>query len=392
VHVVGTDGKTSATRMMAAMLAAAGLRVGDTTSPHLIDVRERIRIDGRSLGDAALNAIAARLLGPIAEVDRALGEQVTFFEAVTATALLAFAEHEVDVAIVEAGIGGVGDATGALGARTVVLTTVGHDHPELGATLADVAREKAGVVAPGGTIVCAPQADEVLAAVDQVARTRGARVCLAGVDFGVEARRATALGQVVHLRAPDGGRLRVRLGVHGPHQARNAALALAGVHAHLGHLPDLHRLRAGLAGVRVPGRMEIVRRRGRVMMVLDGAHDATAAIALDAAVTELAGARPRVLVIGCGGGRDPLEVAGPLVRPGTRIVVTRSGARTASDVGVLAHRLGDAGLDAIGAVEVPDALALADALAIEDAVIVVTGSLYLVGEVAERVRPQLLSS
>jgi dihydrofolate synthase / folylpolyglutamate synthase len=385
VHVVGTDGKTSVTRLLSSMLVAADVRVGETTSPHLEHVRERIRLDGRPLPDARLEAVAARLTRPIAEVDR-LGEPVTFFEAVTAAALVAFAEAEVDVAIVEAGIGGSGDATGRLAARTVVLTTVGADHPELGASLAEIAREKAGVVAPGGTLVSAPQTAEVRDAVRDVARQRGARLLWAGEDFDVAARRTTSDGQWVELRAPDGARVQARLGVHGAHQAVNAAVALAALHAHLGGLPDPRRLRAGLEVVRIPGRLEIVERPGRALLVLDGAHDATAARALDAALREVAGDRRRVLVAGVGGGRDPLAVLAPLLRAGTRVIATTVDPSSVSTLGPLVQRLEAADVPVTAVAPPSAALATAELEADEDTVVVVTGSLYLVGALARRAR------
>lgn len=382
IHVVGTDGKTSITRTIVALLVALGHRVGDTTSPHLEHVNERIRIDGEPIDDAAGEWAARRVAAALRVLDTELEHPVTFFEAVTGAAFDVFRRHAVEVAVVEAGIGGTGDATSVVEANTTVVTPIGLDHAELGADLAAVTREKAGVVATGGVLVSSSQPHPVTTVLRQIAEVRGARLVHAGDDFGVFTRRQLPEGQMVGLRGLDGSRVRGWLGLHGAHQAANAAVALAAVQAHLGTTDlDPARLRAGLAAVRSPGRVEIVRRIGKPMLLLDGAHDGMAARTLAGCVSELAGNRPVMVIIGVGGGRDATEIAAPLRDVAHRFVATEASSPGASPATAVGASLTGAGL-AVHVVPHP-AMALAD---VDDQLggdgcVVVTGSLHLVGEV-----------
>lgn len=382
IHIVGTDAKTSTTLMIGALLRALGVTTGETISPHLERVNERIRLHGASLTDEQLGHQAQRVDAMLATVEQRLGESPTFFEAITATAFATFAGHGIDTAVVEAGIGGVGDATGMLGAGTVVLTPVGLDHSELGATLAEVAREKAGVAPPGASVVVAAQRPEVHAVVTTMAEERGWTLRRAGIDFGVITRRPVAAGQMVGLRGLGDLRVHAWLPVHGAHQAANAAVALATVQAHLG-VDDLDHepIRAGLRAVRIPGRAEVVHVDG-VPVIIDGAHDPTAAGALAAVVGEIAGGRPVTAVVGSSGDRDPASVVGRL--PGCAHIIatgaTTPGAQPATDVAERCRALAPcvATVDDV-------ALALERALrcARPSGVVVVTGSLYLAGVARE---------
>lgn len=382
IHVVGTDGKTSIVRITAALLHALGYRTGETTSPHLQEVTERVRVAQREVRREDLLGDLEEVAPALARAERRIGEQVTFFEAITGLALRRFATQGVGVAVVEAGIGGAGDATGVLGARTAVLSLVGHDHPELGATLAEVAEEKAGVVPAGGTLISAAQRPEVTEAVARVLREREATLLLAGRDFGVQTRRAVPGGQDVGLRGLDGATLRGRLHLAGAHQAANAAVALAAVQAFLGTTDlDPARLRAGLAAVRVPGRVEVRRCPSGVPAVLDGAHDREAARALATTIAESLRPSHVTLVLGTGGGRDPRPLLAELAPLGPRVVVTASSSPTSTSVGTLAELLQRAGVPATIAADPEVALTAAAELTGPDGCLVVTGSLHLVGEV-----------
>lgn len=381
IHVVGTDGKTSVVRIVAALLEALGIRTGETTSPHLQDVRERIRIGGRPIVDAALARATARLEEALAAVDREAGEPATFFEAVTATALRAFADAAVDVAVVEAGIGGARDATGVVQGRVAVVTPVSSDHPELGADLAQVATEKGGVVGPGTTLVSAAQPPEVADALARVAAGRGAVLLRAGHDFGVLTRRPVAGGQHVGLRGLSGSRLRATLPLRGAHQAANAATALAAVQAFLGTTElDPALLRAGFAAVEVPGRVEVIRRADVADVVLDGAHDAAAVRALVAAVRESPPLGGCAVVLGVGGGRDATEMVQALHELTPTFVVTSARSPTAMPTQPLAACVRAAGAEAVAVPDVGDAVHEASRQVPPDGLVVVTGSLHLVGD------------
>src|SRR5262249_35925414 len=235
IHVVGTNGKSSTARMIAAILAHHGLRTGAYLSPHLASFGERIRIDDRDLSPADFAAAVARAARAAELVDRAGGgeDRVTQFEALTAAAYSELARQGVEVAVIEAGLGGRYDATNVIPSKVQVLTSVGLEHTRwLGPTLTDIAGEKLDVVNEGSKLVLGPDlAPEALDVAERVAAQRGATLVHAGTDPGVE------------------------VGAPGTFQRRNFALARAAAEAFLGQL-DEHAVAAAGAEVRVPGRLQ----------------------------------------------------------------------------------------------------------------------------------------
>lgn len=382
IHVVGTDGKTSIVRIAASLLTALGWRCGETTSPHLQEVTERIRLDGDELPRTELLAGLDRLGPAMDRAERTVGEQVTFFEAITALALRRFADDPVDAALVEAGIGGIGDATNVVDSSVAVLALVGHDHAELGDTLEEVAAEKSGVVPLGGSLISAAQRPEVVATIERVVAERGGRLLLAGRDLGVRSRRPAPGGQEVGLCGLDGSYVRGWLPLAGSHQAANAALALAAVQRFLGTTDlDPVRLRAGLAAVRVPGRVEVVHPVVGPQIVLDGAHDREAARALVAAVRGSLRPSSVTVVLGVSGGRDPAPLLAELAVLDPQVVVTRASSPTSMPVADLLRRVRAAGFHATAACDPRLALLTARQLTPSEGCLVVSGSLHLAGEV-----------
>lgn len=381
IHVVGTDGKTSVTCMVSAILTAHGVRTGDTTSPHLSRVGERIRVDGAELDDATLELLAKHVGHAIEHVEPGLDHPVTFFEALTAGALRAFVDAGVRIAVVEAGIGGRGDATAIVDARTCVLTPVGLDHPQLGATHREVTLEKTGAVRSGGTLVVAPQVADVIDTVRQVARARDVGLLVAGEDFGVPGRRRVGAHQVVTLRGLDGRDVEVRLGVHGAHQADNAAVALATVQAHLGvDAVDPDAVARGLGRVRVPGRGEVVDTIDGPVL-LDGAHDVMAARALRAMLDEVRCAGRVAVVLGTSAGRNPVDLARRFAGADVAFVATAADEPGATSSREIAASLRDAELEVLDEVPCQDAVEVARRWCGARGLVVVTGSLHLVGAV-----------
>lgn len=381
IHIVGTDGKSSVARIVTALLEAVGIATGETTSPHLTQLRERIRIHGRLITDEALARVSVRLTAALAEVDRRVGEPATFFEAVTATALAAFVDAGVEVAVVEAGIGGAGDATRVVRGRVTVVTPVSDDHPELGTTTAEIAREKAAVVTPGGVMVSSAQLPEVEAVLARVAAAHGARHLRAGHDFGVLARQPVTGGQRVALRGLDGAVVEAVLPLRGAHQAANAATALAAVQACLGTTDlDPAALGAGLATVTAPGRVELVPRAGVADVVIDGAHDVSAVRALVATLRELGPVGTCIAVLGVGAGRDPRPLARLLGEFCPVLVATEARAPSATRAEIVADLVrGEVG-EVVVTPAVTEAIAAASARVPADGLVVVAGSLHLAGE------------
>jgi dihydrofolate synthase / folylpolyglutamate synthase len=274
IHVVGTNGKSSTTRMIAAILAQHGLPTGAYLSPHLVTFGERIRIDNRDLEPAEFAAAVAKAAHAAELVDRSLDadDRVTQFEALTAAAYWELARQQVQVAVIEAGLGGRYDATNVIPSSVQVLTSVGLEHTRwLGPTLTDIAGEKLDVVQQGGTLVLGSGlAPEVIEVAERIAAERDARIIRAGSDPGVS------------------------VGAAGTFQRRNFALARAAAEAYLGKL-DEHAVVAAAAEVRVPGRLQQI--GSDPLTLLDGAHNPDGMRALAESLPELVEGHDRVVAV-----------------------------------------------------------------------------------------------
>ncbi len=375
VHLTGTNGKTSATRMTSELLATVGLSVGSYTSPHLERVNERITWNGRPISDEELVAI----LDLLAAIEPAVGDRPTWFELVTAAALHWFADVAVDVAVVEVGVGGTWDATNVVDGKVAAVTNVSIDHVEyLGPTREEIAREKAGIVKPGATLVLGETDPDLR----PIFLDRGAeRVLVRDVDFGLRDERLAHGGRLVHLFTPGGDYPDVFLPLHGAHQSHNAAIALAGAEAFLGTPLHADRVGEAFANVRSPGRLEVVRHEP--LVVLDGAHNVAGAHALRAALAEEFANGPRTLVVGLLREKEPhemLEALGAL--EAARLVCCRPPTSRGLDPARLADAAAELGVasEIIDVVEpVDEAVELALEVTAPDGQVVVAGSLYVVG-------------
>ncbi len=380
IQLTGTNGKTSTARMITALLIAAGARVGTYTSPHLQDVRERFRVNGEPLhvGDllAGLDA-----LGPhIERVEQATGEMVTFFEASTALCLWAFARARIETGVIEVGMGGRFDATNVVDGRVAVIGGVQLDHPQLGATLGEVAWEKAGIITDGAAVISANTAGDAARVIAREVVDRGARLYLLDRDFGVIDRTLTAGGQRVCLRGLDDQRYTVDLPLHGAHQAVNAACALAAVQAYRHRPLDPSTVRAGFAGVRSPGRLELFTSDG-VPVLLDGAHNPAAARVLARALHELHGNRRRIAVLGIMSDKDIPAMVAALAPAVDEVVVTVPDSPRAASCQQIADACTAAGITVAAAVgDVGTAVRAAAERAGRHGMVVVSGSLYTVGD------------
>jgi dihydrofolate synthase/folylpolyglutamate synthase len=369
--------------MVEAIARRAGLRTGLTTSPHLSRFAERIRIDGAPIGDRALEAALSAVLEGIAV-------PLTFFEALTAAAFVAFRDAGVDLMVLEVGLGGRLDATNVVEAPLcAAITSIALEHAEiLGPTIAHIAREKAGILKPGAPVVLGPLDPEAAAPIEEVARAVSAgpiwRVARAGGGEAAAPRpgeiRVRRRGAEVEVLAPPehGGRAAARLGLEGPHQADNAAVACgiawrlaARWPAVAGAIPE------GLGDARWPGRLERLRVERGAEVLLDCAHNPHGALALAAALDE--GATPAArttLVFGALADKDyPGMLAALAPRAGRRLYTTPKGRAAAPLAALQAIAPGEA---------VPEpraALARALEAAAPGDLVVVTGSIYLVGEV-----------
>ncbi|NHC12710.1 bifunctional folylpolyglutamate synthase/dihydrofolate synthase [Motilibacter sp. E257] len=292
VHVTGTNGKTSTARMVEALFAGFGMRTGRFTSPHLHSVRERISFDGKPIDEerfvSTYEDIAPYLDLVDARSKESGGPTLSFFEVLVAMAYAAFADAPVDVAVVEVGMGGEWDATNVADGQVSVVTPVAVDHERfLGSTAPEIAAEKSGIIKPGAVAVLAQQEVEVAEVLLRRATEAGATVAREGLEFGVLSRTQAVGGQLISLRGLGGDYEDVFLPLFGAHQAQNAVVALAAVEAFFGggaDTVDIDVVRSAFAGVRSPGRLEVVRRSPTILV--DAAHNPAGALATAAAIPD----------------------------------------------------------------------------------------------------------
>ena len=290
IHVGGTNGKTSTTRMAAALLHAFGLRVGTYTSPHLVDVRERIAINGEPLSPAEFVAAwkdVEPYIGMVDAASAAQGQpQISYFEALTIMALAWFGDAPVDAAVVEVGLGGRWDATNVIDAGVVVISPISLDHQNwLGNTLTEIAFEKAQIIKDRSIVVVCHQEEVVLEVIERRALETDSVLWLEGRDWEVLSRTPGVGGQIVDVRTPTGVYEQLFVPLHGLHQAHNAAAALVAAEAMMGGkaLPA-EVVEEGFLTARSPGRLEVLRTSPTV--VVDGAHNPAGVASLREALDE----------------------------------------------------------------------------------------------------------
>ena len=381
VHVTGTNGKTTTSGMIAALLGALGLSAGTYTSPHLQDVRERIRVAGEPVTRETVAAGLAYLQPFLEQVDGSHPDPVSFFEVLTALAFVHFADAPVDVAVIEVGMGGRWDATNVVDGQVALLTDISLDHGELGSRLEAVAGEKSGIIKPGATVVSAAQPDEAMVVVEEAARAAGTPLVVAGRDFGVLDRTAAVGGQQLRLRGVTGEVGDIFLPLHGLHQAANAAYALAAVEAFLGFAggidPDV--IREGFAAVRSRGRLEVVLFEEAAPVIIDGAHNPAGARSLAVALANEFAFRHRVFVLGILGDKDIEAMVAELQPVASHVVVTTPPSDRAASADRLEKVVRAAGISVETADTVAEGLERARGVASDLDAVVVTGSLYTVG-------------
>ncbi len=280
IHIGGTNGKTTTSRMIDSLLFEMGLRTGRFTSPHLETYLERISINGQNIDPQAIifsyNDIAAYL----DLMDSKFEHPISFFEAMTALAFVAFAEHPIDVGVIEVGMGGEWDATNVVDADVSVIMPINLDHTEyLGETLTEIAQTKAGIIKESGFVVLAQQEPEAAKELLKRAAAMGADVAREGVEYSVLSRSLAVGGQLLTIQGASDTYQDIFLPLHGKHQASNAAAALVAVEAFFGDQElDIEAVRAGFANVTSPGRCEVVHRDPTI--ILDAAHNPHGAAAI----------------------------------------------------------------------------------------------------------------
>ena len=383
VLIAGSKGKGSTAAMIAAILSQAGLRTGLFTNPHLVTLRERTQIDRQLISERAFAALVSELQGHLQPAQRGQPRRFrTFFELTTALSFLHFARRQVDVAVVEVGLGGRLDTTNVLTPQVAVLTPIGLEHTHiLGDTLAAIAGEKAGIIKPQACVVSAPQEPEAAAVFEQRCREQRAMLSMAGRDFVWQVIDASADGTRMGFRGFGHEIDGITVPLAGRHQAANAALAVA-ICLQLRQkgwaISDAH-VRHGLAAVQWEGRAEIIGRQPWV--VLDAAHTAESARCLADTLSELFGAERLFLVLGMATDKKVEEVVTILAPLAHEVIVTAFHSPRACKPQRLADEVRRHGV-AVRVAEAPEqALSLARAAARPTDAICVTGSVLLLGEI-----------
>ncbi len=382
VHVAGSKGKGSVAAMVASALSACGHRTGLYTSPHLLHLGERIRVDGACVSpgelDAVLQAIRPYLDDVLAEPR---GRRLTYFEILTILAFCHFRERRVEVQVLEVGLGGRLDATNVVTPDLCVITPISIEHTTvLGDTVEKIAREKAGIIKPGAIVVSAPQLPEAGRVIEAVCRDKDVQLVRVGEDVCWSVEDQDLSGQSVRVEGSFGVRS-VRVSLAGSFQAENVATAVAALQALRGRdlCLDEKCMASGLGDVEWPGRFQVLREHP--LLLLDGAHNAASMRRLAESLDALRVRGSTVFVLGFSGDKDIEGTAAELVRLGGRFVVTRSTQARAAEPRDVAARLGGLGISVVTEMEPGRALIRAGEMVGSDGMVCVTGSLYLVADV-----------
>jgi len=395
VLIAGTNGKGSTAATLASILQASGLRTALYTSPHLVRINERIRTNGEQISDnqfALLHDVVDRTAERLVE-DRELPWHPSFFEMLTAIAFEYFANNRVDIAVLEVGMGGRLDATNVVDPLLSVITDISLDHQKfLGNTIAEIAREKAGIIRPNGVLVTLPQTPEANDVIGRVALDAGA-TAISAVPFVPPVSPASSepwqREESVRIRTSYplqvlGKEIEVESPLVGRHQLRNVALAIAAAEELSAHLPAItaDSIERGIRETRWPGRFQVIPgRENQPEFVFDVAHNPAGAWALRSTLSSLYEDRRLVFVFGAMRDKAIREIAEILFPLAERVVATRADNPRSANPEEIAEAASRTGTEIEFAPDVPSAVRRACALTgNDDGIVVVTGSIYVVGD------------
>lgn len=382
VHIAGSKGKGSVSAITQSILRAAGFRTGLYTSPHLETFRERIQLDDSMISESDVLRITEKIKRFI---DRSPDGRPSFFEAYTALAYLYFSDKLADIAVYETGLGGRLDATNILRPLVTAITPISYEHTDkLGSTLGEIAMEKAGIIKKGSPCVTAEQDKEAYDVISSVCRHKGSKLISVGREITYEEISCNDKGSVFNVNGLLGRYEKLESVLLGPHQIANAALSL-GIIESLGSfgikVPE-DAIRIGIKAASWPGRLEAVSRKP--LVVLDGAHNKASAKTLAAAVKKIFKYDKLKLVVGISKDKDIKGVLEELVPMSDMVIVTRSKvAERAADPESIKSMIGPS-KKSVSTSCVDEALDAALASSGPDDMVLVTGSLFVVGEARGR--------
>jgi len=388
VHIAGTKGKGSTATMLAKMLEANDYKVGLYTSPHLVDLHERITVNSQMISKSAMLGLLNRLHKPVEKLSKT--SSPTFFEIMTALAFLHFADVETDVAVVETGLGGRLDSTNVIKPKVVGVTSLSIDHQhQLGSTIEEIAREKAGIFKAGVPIVTVQQDAKALQVLKEHAAAVKAPLSITGVDIDFSHRFETSPEHGPHnrvcLTTPTSKFEHLRVPLHGIHQAINCGLALAMLDKLkvCGYEIDGDKTVRGLSSVKLPGRMEMVCEDPRIL--IDAAHNAGSIRALMHAIGQNIPYDSMIVIFGCNMDKDVKGMLQELQFGADKVIFTRSNSTKAMSPEDLAEMyVAISGKMCQTAMDLTEAIRLAKSAVDREDLICITGSFYLIGQAKVR--------
>ncbi|MHC5109074.1 MAG: bifunctional folylpolyglutamate synthase/dihydrofolate synthase [Planctomycetota bacterium] len=392
VHIAGTKGKGSTANMLSSMLSACGMKVGLYTSPHLLNIRERISVDGEMITESEF----AKSIGKVvASLTKARATKPTYFEVLTAAAFQYFADREVEVAVIETGLGGRLDSTNVITPDVVGITSISYDHLEqLGSDLESITREKAGIMKKGVPVVSSPQEEVVRKTLSVCAEETGSplRFSNEGVDFSYRFEFSRSIGRHARicLTTANSRFEHLHVPLHGEHQAANCGLALTmlDVLKQRGFAVDDHKAMSGLANVNMAGRMEIIRERPRILV--DGAHNAASIDALMRAIGQNVTYDSMIVIFACHKDKDIAGMLGRLQLGADKIIFTRTPSPRSADPAELAAAYTErCGKMAQVAETLEEAVRIAQSAITREDIICITGSFYLVAEAIRKFKGEV---
>jgi dihydrofolate synthase/folylpolyglutamate synthase len=383
-HIAGTKGKGSTATMLARMLEANGYNVGLYTSPHVVDLHERIAINGKNISDSELLGLINRIYAPVEKM--AKDNSPTFFELFTAMAFMYFVDKKVDIAVIETGLGGRLDSTNVIEPAVVGITSISIDHQNLlGSTIDSIAREKAGVIKKGIPVVSVPQDPAAMKELKRAATAVKAPFMVTGKDIDFSYRFESSREHGPHTRicltTPTSKFEHLKVPLPGEHQAINCGLAIAMLDMLKagGYKIDDAKAIEGLKDIKMPGRMEIINHDPRIL--IDAAHNAASIKALIAAIGQHIPYDSMVVIFGCGQDKDVKGMLEQLQYGADKVIFTRSNSPKA----MYPQDLADMYTEICGkmcqtAMSLNEALRIASSAIGRGDLICITGSFYLVGQ------------
>ncbi len=387
VHIAGTKGKGSTAAMLASILKQSGYRTGLYTSPHLLSIRERIQVDGQQISEDEFARLAARIKPKVEAVNTSgdLGE-LTTYEILTALAFMYFQDRGVAYQVLETGLGGRLDATNVVQPEVCVITSISYDHMDvLGNTLAEIAREKAGIIKPGSIVVTAPQIPEAMNVLEDVCRQQAVKLVRVGNDVSWQRKSISPERQSFQLRGLKGD-YNIEVPLLGEHQLENAATAITAAEALAGRgaVITAEAITSGIAGVNWPGRLQVLRRKPWV--IVDGAHNGDSVRRLVAALRQYFTFEKAVVIFGASSDKNIAAMAAELKAFPDRVIATSSHHPRAVAVEQLVEEFSRENIIPEVSANVAPAVEKALSSAGPDDLVCATGSLFLVAEVMEYMR------